>query len=151
MNQQQIIGEFIKTKRREKNLTQEELAQKLNVSNKTVSKWESGKCMPDYSVIESLCEELDITVSELLAAKEIESEKTEEKKTYTLHEIGLLFNEAHQKKHTESSVSKKVKSGLSFGSALAIVISYVHWNSIGWAILHGLMSWIYIIYYLIKY
>ena len=52
--------------RKQKNLTQEQLADKLMVSNKTVSKWERGKCMPDYSVVEALCSELDITVAELL-------------------------------------------------------------------------------------
>ena len=48
---QQVIGKFISLKRKEKNLTQEQLAEKIGVSNKTVSKWENGKCMPDYSVI----------------------------------------------------------------------------------------------------
>ncbi|WP_460292815.1 hypothetical protein [Clostridium sardiniense] len=48
-------------------------------------------------------------------------------------------------------VKKTVKSGLSFGSCLAMIISYTAWHSIPWAILHGLMSWIYVIYYLIKY
>lgn len=63
---QQMIGSFIAQKRKEKNLTQAQLAERLNISNKTVSKWETGKCMPDYSIIESLCAELDISVSELL-------------------------------------------------------------------------------------
>ena len=63
---QQTIGKFIAQKRKEKNLTQEQLAEKLGVSNKTVSKWECGKCMPDYSVVKLLCQELDITVSELM-------------------------------------------------------------------------------------
>ncbi len=63
---QQVTGKFIAQKRKEKNLTQEQLAQKLGVSNKTISKWETGKCMPDYSVIKSLCDELGITVAELM-------------------------------------------------------------------------------------
>lgn len=46
---------------------------------------------------------------------------------------------------------KSVKSGISFGSALAMVISYVTWHSIGWAIVHGLLGWIYVVYYIIKY
>lgn len=61
-----IIGRFISQKRKEKNLTQEQLAEKLGVSNKTVSKWECGKCMPDYSVVKPLCQELGITISELM-------------------------------------------------------------------------------------
>ena len=63
---QQATGKFIAQKRKEKNLTQEQLAEKLGVSNKTISKWETGKCMPDYSVIKNLCDELEITVAELM-------------------------------------------------------------------------------------
>ena len=50
---QTAIGSYIARKRREQNLTQEQLAQQLGVSNKTISKWENGKCMPDYSIIQS--------------------------------------------------------------------------------------------------
>ena len=63
---QAAIGSYIAKKRREKNLTQEQLAEKLGVSNKTISKWENGKCMPDYSIIEQLCKELSVTLSELM-------------------------------------------------------------------------------------
>lgn len=61
-----IVGQFIALKRKEKNLTQGQLAEILNISNKTISKWETGKSMPDYSLINPLCEALDVTVSELL-------------------------------------------------------------------------------------
>lgn len=50
-----------------------------------------------------------------------------------------------------SVVEKTVKTGISFGSALAMVISYMTWKSIGWAILHGILSWIYVVYYILKY
>jgi len=63
---QTLTGKFIAHKRKEKNLTQEQLAEKLGVSNKTVSKWETGRCMPDYSIVKSLCKELEITVAELM-------------------------------------------------------------------------------------
>ena len=64
------IGKFIAKKRKEQNLTQEQLAERLGISNKTVSKWETGKCMPDYAVVRSLCEELKVTVSELMDGEE---------------------------------------------------------------------------------
>ncbi len=64
------IGNFIEKKRKEQNLTQAQLAEKLGVSNKTVSKWENGKCMPDYGVIQLLCTELGVTVSELMDGEE---------------------------------------------------------------------------------
>ena len=70
--EQQNIGNFIAAKRRERNLTQGQLADRLGVSNKTISKWENGKCMPDYSVIELLCKELGITLAELLDGEEKE-------------------------------------------------------------------------------
>ena len=63
---QTAIGSYIARKRREQNLTQEQLAQQLGVSNKTISKWENGKCMPDYSIIEPLCDALHVTLPELM-------------------------------------------------------------------------------------
>lgn len=69
MNQKQI-GRYIAEKRRIKNLTQEQLAEQLGISDKTVSKWECGRSMPDYALIQPLCESLDISVSELIEGKE---------------------------------------------------------------------------------
>lgn len=61
-------------------------------------------------------------------------------------------NEMNEQKSGKSkNVSKTVKAGISFGSALAMVISYVNWHSVGWAIFHGLLSWAYVIYYIIRY
>lgn len=82
---QQITGKFIAHKRKEKNLTQEQLAEKLGVSNKTISKWETGKCMPDYTVVKSLCEELGITVAELM-----DGEASEEKSVRTYDEEQIM-------------------------------------------------------------
>ena len=69
-----LIGKYIARKRKEKNLTQAQLAERLNVSNKTISKWENGNCMPDYSVIEVLCRELGITISELMDGEDSKKE-----------------------------------------------------------------------------
>lgn len=69
---QLTIGKYIAQKRKEKNLTQMELAERLNISNKTISKWENGNCMPDYSVIEGLCHELSITIAELIDGEDAE-------------------------------------------------------------------------------
>lgn len=82
---QLVTGKFISQKRKEKNLTQEQLAEKLGVSNKTVSKWETGKCMPDYSVVKSLCKELEITVAELM-----DGEAAEEKSVRTYDEEQIM-------------------------------------------------------------
>lgn len=82
---QLLTGKFISQKRKEKNLTQEQLAEKLGVSNKTISKWENGKCMPDYSVVKSLCEELEITVTELM-----DGESAEDKSVRTYDEEQIM-------------------------------------------------------------
>ncbi|MBE6751671.1 MAG: helix-turn-helix transcriptional regulator [Ruminococcaceae bacterium] len=99
---QQVIGKFITLKRKEKNLTQEQLAEKIGVSNKTISKWENGKCMPDYSVIEILCKELDVTVSELLDGEENE-------KSIRLYDekeiIGMIKDIQELKKSKDSNSS----------------------------------------------
>lgn len=68
MNQKQI-GRYIAEKRRIKNLTQAQLAEQLGISDKTLSKWECGRSMPDYALIQPLCETLDISVSELIEGK----------------------------------------------------------------------------------
>ena len=51
----------------------------------------------------------------------------------------------------KSVAQTTVKTGITFGSALAMVISYTTWHSVGWAIFHGLLSWAYVIYYVIRY
>lgn len=48
-------------------------------------------------------------------------------------------------------VKKSVKTGISFGCALAMVISYTNWHSVGWAIFHGLLGWGYVVYYILRY
>ena len=65
------IGKFILNCRKEKGLTQEQLAEKLGVTSKSISRWENGKTMPDYSLLKDLCNELDINVNELLTGEKI--------------------------------------------------------------------------------
>ena len=71
---QLATGMFIARKRKELNLTQAQLAERLGISSKSVSKWERGKCMPDYGIVNELCDALGITVSELLDGEENERE-----------------------------------------------------------------------------
>ena len=62
-----------------------------------------------------------------------------------------LKRNTQMKKEKNTVVEKTVRSGITFGSALAMVISYTEWHSIGWAIFHGLLSWVYVLYYIIRY
>ncbi len=78
MNQTEI-GKFIAKRRKEKQLTQAQLAEKLNITDRAVSKWETGKCMPDSSVMLELCGILGITVNELLSGEEVDMESLEKK------------------------------------------------------------------------
>lgn len=71
---QEAIGKFIAACRKEKNLTQMQLAEKLNITNRAVSKWETGKSCPDVSIMMKLCDILGITVNELLSAERISME-----------------------------------------------------------------------------
>ena len=123
-----MVGKNIKRFREKKNLTQAELAERLCVTRQAVSNWENGKTEPDLETLGRIASMLEVSVEE------------------------LIYGEARSKPVVVKRITAHAKSdGLSFGAALAMVISYVKWHSIGWAILHGLLGWIYVIYYAIKY
>ena len=73
MNQKKI-GKFIAQKRKGKNLTQEQIAEKLGVSINAVSKWERGLCLMDMSLLKPLSQILDVTINEILSGEEIKTE-----------------------------------------------------------------------------
>ena len=56
-----------------------------------------------------------------------------------------------KKREKSGAAGAAAKTGITFGSALAMVISYTTWKSVGWAIIHGLMSWVYVIYFILRY
>ena len=70
MNQEKI-GKFICELRKEKGFTQKELADKLNITDRAISKWENGRGLPDLSLIKPLCDELDISINELLSGEKL--------------------------------------------------------------------------------
>lgn len=75
---QEKIGKFISQLRKEKNMTQEELAEKMCVTDKSVSRWENGKTMPDISLLNMLANELNCTISELLNGRRMTKEELED-------------------------------------------------------------------------
>ena len=85
MNQEKI-GKFILENRKKKNLTQNDLAKRLKVSNYTISNWENGKSMPSYELLIPLTKELDISISELING-EYESEKEEPNKVSRVYDV----------------------------------------------------------------
>lgn len=78
MNQEKI-GKFIAEKRREKKMSQKELAEKLKVTDRSVSNWENGKNMPDLALFKPLCEELGITINDLMSGEKVDDEEYQEK------------------------------------------------------------------------
>lgn len=81
------IGKFISEQRKLKGYSQVELANKLNISNKTISKWERGNGFPDVSLLLPLCEELDISVNELLSAKKLQESEYHERAEENLIQV----------------------------------------------------------------
>lgn len=118
------IGKNIKKYRSGKQITQDQLSARLNVTRQAVSNWETGKTEPDIETLTALAEYFEISVEELIYGKP---------------------------KKINVSADNAVKTGVGFGTVLAMVISYTHWQSIGWAIVHGLLGWIYVIYSVIRY
>lgn len=78
MNQEKI-GEFIKSQRKNKNLTQQELAELLGVSDRTIGNWENGRNMPDLSLFKPLCKILDITINDLISGEKVNKNDYKEK------------------------------------------------------------------------
>ena len=86
MNQVKI-GKFIAECRKKNNLTQMQLAEKLNITDRAISKWENGKAMPDSSIMLDLCNELKISVNELLSGEMIDMNNYNEIAERTLLEM----------------------------------------------------------------
>lgn len=90
------IGAFISERRKSKNLTQAQLAEKLNVTDRAVSKWERGINLPDSSIMLDLCRELGISVNDLLYGEVITMEKTNEQYEKQLLELVKQKRQADQ-------------------------------------------------------
>lgn len=78
MNQEKI-GKFICKCRKNKNMTQQDLAEKLGVSDRTIGNWENGRNMPDLALFKPLCDELDITLNDLMSGEVVSKKEYQEK------------------------------------------------------------------------
>lgn len=94
--EQEKIGEFIAAQRKEKGMTQKQLGDALKISDKTVSKWECGKGLPDISIIMPLCELLNISVNELLSGEHLTEDSYPEKAEENI--IQLIQETENQKR-----------------------------------------------------
>lgn len=104
------IGKLIAECRKDKKMTQVELADKLCVTDKSVSKWENGKCLPDVSLYKDLCDILEITLNEFFAGEKIKDEEFKKKaddnllnalenSSFTLKEKIKYYNDKWEKEH----------------------------------------------------
>lgn len=110
MNQEKI-GKFIAYCHKEKNMTQEELAQKLHLTDKAISKWENGRCLPDLSILEPLSKTLDVSINEILSGEKI---KEEELKDHTDKNIIDVVNYSDEK-------IKRIKRTIKVSSIIMII------------------------------
>ena len=119
------IGEFIKNKRKEKGLTQNELAKKINVTDKAVSKWERGLGCPDVSLLESLSKELDVSILELLNGEKIDNEviKVEDANNYIKNTINISSDITKNK--IKNIFNRIIEISILFVVLLLIVLNLV--------------------------
>ncbi len=114
MNQEKI-GKFISELRKEKNMTQQELADKLGVTDRAISHWENGRRLPDYSLLPTLCEILSISINELFRGERISKEDYKKKadenlmsalenSSFTLQEKISYYKKKWKKEHISTIV-----------------------------------------------
>ena len=114
---QVIIGRFIAEERKKKGYTQKQLAEKLNISDKTISKWECGNGFPEVSLLLPLCGELGITVNDLLSGELVSREDYQKKAEDNMVEM-IKEREANKKQF----VLTLILGGVSLVSVLTLLI-----------------------------
>ena len=106
------VGKFIAECRKNKNMTQAELAEKLNITDRAISKWETGKGMPDSSIMLELCSKLDISVNELLSGEVIKMENYNVRAEQNLLEMKKQKEEFREVKLKVSMQKKLEKASI---------------------------------------
>ena len=97
---QEKIGKYIAKKRKEKKITQADLAEKLGVTEKSISNWENGRNMPDLSLFKPLCKELDISINELLSGEEVSKEDYQNKLEENIIKT-ITYKKKKKKEHSK--------------------------------------------------
>ncbi len=136
--EQKQIGTFLKLLRKEKNITQEQLAQTLNVSNRTVSRWETGVNLPDISLIVELSKFYNISINEIIDGKRCDDKVDEENKKNEIKIIEYSKNEILINKRKITSTIICILGMLIIVSALAIFPNESSWGSV-YSILGGII------------
>lgn len=134
MNQEKI-GKFIAKLRKEKHLTQEQLAEELGTTSKSISRWENGKTMPDLSLLQPLCNKLDITINDLLNGEKVSKDKYQE----TLEENIISTINYTNKKMLEKNNLVSILL-LSFGIILSITAMSVFPSESSWGGIYSILG-----------
>ena len=124
------IGKFIAENRKGKKLTQEQLAEKLGVTSKTISRWENGNYMPDISLLKPLSEELDVTLNDLISGEKVDKEHYQEKlEENIINTIDYTSKKVYEKNKLISEMLMFFGLGLTF-IAFTIFPTESSWGSI---------------------
>lgn len=129
MNQEKI-GRFILKCRKEKKLTQAELAEKLGVTDKSISNWENGRNMPDLSLFKPLCELLDISINDLISGERVSKDKYQEKLEENIISTIDYTNKKLSKKNNVIGIILIVFGVMFAITAMSIFPSESSWGSI---------------------
>ncbi len=138
MNQEKI-GKFILECRKAKKLTQLELAEKLGVTDKSISNWENGRNMPDLSLFKPLCELLDITINDLISGEKVSKDKYQEKLEENIISTIDYTNKKVSEKNSFIGIILIVFGIMIAITAMTIFPSESSWGSI-YSILGGIIS-----------
>lgn len=138
MNQEKI-GKFISECRKKKNLTQQQLAEKLGVTDKSISNWENGRNMPDLSLFKDLCEILDISINDLISGEKVSKEKYLDKFEENVINTIDYTNKKNIEKKTVIGIALMIVGILMSVSALVIFPSESSFGSI-YSVLGAIIS-----------
>lgn len=135
---QKKVGLFLKTLRKEKNITQEVLAEALNVSSRTVSRWETGSNMPDISLLVELSEFYQVSIPEIIDGERKSEKMNQETKNTAIKIAEYSKNELNTEKRKIISALLMIFGVFIIISALAIFPNESSWGSI-YAIIGGVI------------
>ena len=122
---QEKIGKFISKVRKEKNITQEQLADKLHITNRAISKWENGLSVPDADLLIRLSEILEVSVSDLLGTN-IEEKEADEIKSLSLKLESINLELARKKKQKETAISIVLIGIMGIATTLFVYLLLAH-------------------------
>ncbi len=120
--EQIVIGKFIASERKRKGYTQRQLADILEISDKTISKWERGNGFPEVSLLLPLCNELDITVNELLSGERVSKEDYQKKAEANM--VSMIKEREENKKKAILTIITGVISTVAFLTIIMVVCVY---------------------------